>query len=191
MKKLLFIAALVSSLTTLAQTLPESSSSTTDLPLSQVSSYATVGADSINFILLQRDPEMDEMVEYYRKTYPPSVTVHRGGQRRAWTDPTPVFSYYRIGGHRATVNNVEEYLGEVAPLSYKEFNRGRQLGRRSGQWFYAGLAGFALMLTSRNQGVRRFGLGVLTVGTTVSIGCAIAGSQKRRNGLALYNNEFR
>lgn len=191
MKNLMLLLALLASFISKAQNLPETPSTAPEMPLAQVAQHATPGADSLNLILMQRNPEMDAMVEHYRKTYPPAITVHQGRSYRHWTDPTPVLSYYRIGGYRATENHVEEYLGEVAPLSYKEFNRGRQLGRRSSQWFYAGLAGFALMLTSNNQGVRRFGLGVLTIGTSVSVGCAIAGSRKRRNGLARYNAEFR
>lgn len=183
--------ALLLSLSGRTQTSPaDTLSLSNDVLLTQAEIQVVAETDSLNLITLQRDPKMDAMVAYFRKNDPPTITVHPGENYRNFPDPTPLFSYYRIGGHRATVNNVEEYLGEVAPLSYKDFSRGRELGRKSGRWFYAGLGGFALMLTSGNRDIRRIGLGMLTIGTTISLGCAIAGQKRRRRALQRYNTQF-
>ena len=180
MKMLFLILGFLVGLGCFAQ-LPEGPNTTAD--------YRSA-TDSLTIITVQRDPEIDAAITYHSKADPPQITRHAGQTYRNWPDPTPIFSYYELGGERITRSELEQYLGVVDPEAYKDYSRGRELGRRSRKWLYIGLGGYGLALTSSNRDIRRFGLSTLLVGSAVSLGCAIAGSRKRQRGIDRYNRQF-
>ncbi len=151
---------------------------------------ATDNTDSIQWIILERDPEVDALVAYYKKKDPPQITIHRGEFGRTWWNPRGGYTYYSINGQKVTRGGVEEYLGEVAPIAYKDFSRGRQIRRAGAKWLYIGLGGYLLALTSQNETIQNLGFGTLIAGGTISLGCLIAGGRRQQRGINHYNMGF-
>ncbi|MEL6658470.1 MAG: hypothetical protein AAFN81_23935 [Bacteroidota bacterium] len=146
--------------------------------------------DSIQWTILERDPEIDALVAYYKKLDPPIITFHRGNFGRTWWNPWGGHTYYKINGQRITRGGVQEYLGEVAPLAYKDFTRGQQIRRGGKRWLLIGMGGYLLTLASSDQSVRRVGLGAFIVGGSLSLGSVIAGNIRQRRGINYYNSGF-
>ena len=145
--------------------------------------------DSLNIIYVDRDPEMDALIEYYKKEDPPILKWNIPKFRLF--NPRPRFSYYTINDIRITRSGVEQYLGEVAPMAYKDYSAGRQLRRKSLKWLYVGLGGYLLVLSTQQKGIRTFGWGAAIVGGSFSLGHLFAGNRRERRGINRYNTEFR
>lgn len=156
------------------------------------SSESIVAQDTLKIITVQRDPEVDALVDYYQKEAPPAITLQQRASNFNPLTPElcPPMSYYTIGDVPVTRTVVEQYLGVVSPVAYKDYAGGRQMRRKSAKWLYIGLGGYLLALTSNNQGVRRFGLGTLAVGATISLVKGISGSRRVRQGVDHYNSSF-